>query len=110
MRGETVTVAFREEKGRDEFNNVVYEGIEEEVENVLVTPGEPADVIESTRPEGTDVSYTLYFPKTFSGDLECGKVKVRGEWFDVIGHPDRFEESVCPTEWCMTVKVGKIHG
>ena len=110
LTGETVVVAKRTETGRDEFNNPTFSDEETAVDNVLVAPGEAADVIESVRPEGVEVNYTLYFPKTFTGDLECEKVKVRGEWLDVIGHPDRYADEVCPTDWNMVVMAGAVHG
>lgn len=110
MQGETVTVMSRVLDGCDSFNDPVYRHDEIDVDNVLVAPGAVNDALESTRPDGVEVNYTLYFPKTFDGDLECAKVVVRGEALDVIGHPDRFDDSVCPTEWNMVVEVGVLHG
>lgn len=110
MNGETIVISKRTETGRDAFNNPVFTEEETPVDNVLVAPGAAADVIDAVRLEGVEVNYTLYFPKTFTGDLECEKVKVRGEWLDVIGHPDRYADEVCPTEWNMVVMVGTTHG
>lgn len=110
LTGEAVTVIRRVESGRDDFNDPVYTDEEQVVDNVLVAPGDLADVVESTRPEGTEVNYTLYFPKSFDGSLETAKIEVRGERLDVIGHPDRYDEKICPTSWNMVVKVGVIHG
>lgn len=110
LTGETVVVTNRTETGRDEFNNPVFTDVEEPVDNVLVAPGAAADVVDTVRPEGAEVNYTLYFPKTFTAKLECEKVQVRGEWLDVIGHPDRYSDDVCPTDWNMVVTVGVIHG
>lgn len=110
FRGEKVTVTKRTETGRDSFNNPVFSMEEIEVDNVLVAPGAAADVIDSVRPEGTEVTYTLYFPKTFDGKLENEKINVRGEWLDVIGCPDRYSDELCPTSWNMVVMVGVLHG
>lgn len=108
--GETVTVTQKTVVGHDEFNNAIYSEKKTDVGDVLVAPGTDSDVIESTRPDGTEVNYTLYFPKTFTGKLENELVKVRGEWLDVVGCPDRFDDSVCPTRWNMVVRVGVVHG
>lgn len=108
MKGERVVVRTRILSGYDEFHDPVYTYADEDVDNVLVAPGARHDVIESTRPDGAEVNYTLYFPKTFVGDLEGSKVVVRGEALDVIGHPDRFDP--CPTGWNMVVEVGAVHG
>lgn len=110
MTGETVTITQRSEVGRDGFNNPIFEDTETDVENVLVAPATGDDVIESVRPEGSEVKYTLYFPKTFVGKLENERVKVRGDWLDVIGCPDCFDLNNCPTDWNMVVKVGVFHG
>ena len=112
LRGETVVVSYREQTGVDAFHSPVYKDVEMDVDNVLVEPGEAADVIESVRPDGTEVNYTLRFPKTFkeASKLENGKVKVRGQVIKIIGHPDYLDPEMCPTDWNMTVKVGKTNG
>lgn len=109
MRGESVTVRTFSEAGEDAYGAPVKEPQEETVENVLVAPGARADLDEK-RPEGVEVHYTLYFPKTYGGSLEGAEVCVRGEYLRVVGHPDRFEASVCPTDWNMVCEVGGTHG
>lgn len=110
MKGEKVTIITKQAVSKDILGNVVFAETEEQVDNVLVAPGEAADVIDDMRPDGTEVHYTLYFPKTFKGHLETGEIIVRGERLQVVGHPDRFDVGNCPTEWNMVVKVGTIHG
>lgn len=110
MIGEIVKVITFEETGRDAFNAPVRSPVVEEVSNVLVAPGDATDHIESMRPDGTDVRYTLYVPKTFSGELEGANVEVRGEQLHVIGKPDHFDPVNCPTDWWMVAKVGVLHG
>lgn len=110
MRGETVIVETKSLAGRDSFNAPLYSTEQAEVENVLCAPTVSDDVIDSNRPDGAEVKYTLYFPKTFDGSLEGCRVNVRGQWLSVIGSPDHFDLKTCPTDWWMVVKVGAIHG
>ncbi len=110
MKGETVIVERRAEAGTDDLNNPIYETTSSEVSNVLVCPGSTSDVIGSIRPDGAEVTYTLHFPKTFSGSLRGCRISVRGEWFSVIGDPKPYTLENCPTEWCMPVEVGVVNG
>ncbi len=110
MKGEVVTVESRIRVGVDDLNSPVYEAHCSDVGNVLVVPGASSDVEGSIRPDGVKVSYTLHFPKTFSGSLRGCRVKVRGEWFSVIGDPKPYTIENCPTEWCMPVEVGVVNG
>lgn len=105
-----MTVLRKVEVGKDRFNNPIEEDQQDLVGNVLVAPGELADNIDSVRPNGTYATYTLMFPKTYKGELENCDVMVRGGRYAVIGHPDRFADENCPTEWNMTVRVGATHG
>lgn len=108
MVGETVYVETRTAGTPDRFNATTYTYSETQVDNVLVSPGTSQDVSDPNRPEGVVVHYTLYFPKTYTGNLEGLRVKVRGQLYDVIGHPDRYYP--CPTSWDMTVMVGRVNG
>lgn len=110
MRGETVIVDIKSPSGRDAFNALTYEPQQIEVSNVLCAPASSDDVLDSNRPDGAEVRYTLYFPKTFEQQLENTRVNVRGEWLNVIGSPNHFDASVCPTDWWMVAKVGIVHG
>lgn len=109
MRGETVIVKTREKVGVDDFNNPVFDYVDARVDDVLVAIGSQGDVIDSNRPDGVSVKYTLYFPKTFENDiLERSEVEVRGECLRVIGMPDRWNN--CPTRWNMVCEVGVTNG
>lgn len=112
MRGETVSVEYKTESGRDRYNSPIYETAIKEVNNVLVAPGDVDQATQTlNRPEGVDVQYTLYFPKTYDGEmLERQRIFVRGKWLRVIGYPDRFDDINCPTEWNMVVKVSDYDG
>lgn len=110
MRGETVKVKTFAPTGTDPFGDAIAAESVSVVENVLVQPGACSDVIESNRPSGASVRYTLHFPKTFDGDLEGCQVEVRGKWHDVIGRPDHYTLDNTPTEWWMTVEAGSVNG
>ena len=79
------------------------------VDNVVVCPGATAD-LDSTRPNGVTVAYTLCFPKTFTGELKGCAVEVRGERFRVVGGPQRHTEANTPGPWNLTVEVTRTDG
>lgn len=110
MQGEAVKVKTFDATGTDPFGAPITVEKVEAVENVLVQPGACADVVESNRPSGVSVKYTLHFPKTFEGDLEGAQIEVRGNWYDVIGRPDHYTLSNTPTQWWMPVEVGAVNG
>lgn len=112
MRGETVEVKTRAVGGTDPYGAPVKVDSVEAVENVLVAPGECSDVVESNRPEGVRVAYTLFFPKTFTGDLEGAQVRVRGKdpWLPVIGSPDVHTPENIPGKWWLRVEVAATDG
>ena len=109
MRGETVVVEDLVPDGKDRYGKPQYATLDIEVENVLVAPGATDDVIDSNR-DGVTVAYTLYFPKTYTGDLEGRKVRVRGEPFDVIGSPRPYPVETTPTDWNRKAEVEKTDG
>jgi hypothetical protein len=110
IHGETVILETKEETGKDGLNNPVWTTSEAVVPNVLVVPGPRADLIESNRPDGKIVKYTLHFPKTFTGDLKGCRVKVRGKWCLVVGAPDRYTPENTPGEWNMPAEVEATDG
>lgn len=110
MKGETVTVKTFDENGTDPFGAPIKKEKLETVENVIIQPGACSDVVESNRPSGSSVKYTLHFPKTFDGDLEGAEIEVRGNWYEVVGRPDHYTLENTPGEWWMPVEVGRING
>ena len=111
IRGETVYVRSDVESGTDPFGAPVIEaGALDEVSNVVVAPADPSDIADSVRPDGVKVAYTLHFPKSFTGDLRGLMVKVRGEWFRVVGDPQRYTDENVPGQWNMAVKVARSDG
>lgn len=111
MIGETVVVVRREQVGILPGNVPEYAETESLVEDVLVAPGPRTDVVDSMRPEGTEIAWTLHFPKTFAGSLRGASVKVRGgEPCPVIGDPQPLTLMNTPTRWHMPVEVERVDG
>ena len=105
FKGETVVIEHVKQKEIDPFGVPVYETSYEDVSNVLVAPAAGSDAIETERPNGDNVQATLYFPKNYQGGtLRNKRIKVRGEWFKVVGVPLPYTET--PGDWNMSVNVG----
>ena len=108
FRTEQVIVKNRTCTGTNAIGEAVWETIEQLVDGVLIAPGAGQDMTGTIRPDGTRVTYTLYFPKTFTGDLRGATIRVRGMDLAVIGEPDRYLGA--PGRWNMVVQVGVVHG
>lgn len=109
ISGETVTVR-NAAQSFDELGEPAGETVTETaVENVVVCPGATAD-LDSTRPNGVTVAYTLCFPKSFTASLKGCRVNVRGAEYRVIGDPQRYDPANTPGDWNLTVEVGRTDG
>lgn len=110
MVGEDVYVEYRTKEGADSFGALTYSTHDVMVENVLVAPGPRNDFVESNRPDGKVISYTLHFPKTFDDDLRGLRIKVRGRYYSVVGAPDYYTKENTPGDWWMPVEVEDTNG
>lgn len=109
MTGETVTVQRSTEVGRNSRNEPRYDWVDEDVDNVLVTPGPLADVDDATRPAGVRVEWSLIWPKTYTASLAGCRVIVRGGTAsNIIGDPQAFPRS--PTQWDRPSEAGRTDG
>lgn len=109
IQGETVEVS-RTTRLLDELGEPRGEEVErEEVRNVLVAPGATSD-LDSTRPNGVTVAFTLCFPKSYEGDLKDATVTVRGIACKVVGDPQRYTEENTPGAWNLTCEVMRTDG
>lgn len=109
LRGQSVEVIHMDEGALDELGSPIVTERRETVQNVLVCPGATVDAVESMRPDGVTVAYTLAFPKPYAADLRGAEVEVRGERFRVIGDPQPCREN-CPTAWWMSAEVERYDG
>ena len=109
IAGETVTVRTPT-IGYDEHMEEVVTWDETTVQNVVVTPGATSDVLDSTRPDGTRVAFTLGFPKSFTALLRCCRVIVRGIECAVVGDPQPYTPDNVPGAWNYTCEVARVDG
>ena len=109
--GETVTLE-RYTKGQpDAMGDPVLIPATENIENVLVQPGATDDLPASTRPDGVAVAYTLHFPKGMeSVDFRGCRIKVRGDWMEVVGDPTYYAPENTPGAWNYPVEVKRCDG
>lgn len=106
---ETVTIVSFASESVDALGMPVKSETEQDVDGVLVAIGSQKDATAANRPEGVSVTYTLYFPKTFTGDLRGCDVIVRGHRCHVIGNPDRWA-SPKSNPYNMVCEVGDVEG
>ena len=113
IKGRTVTVIAPNYYGTDRLGEPIKTTpTETDVGNVLIVPGATSD-LDATRPNGVNVAFTLYFPKTFEGDLRGCEVELSGEYagtYRVIGEPYPYMYENTPTDWFMAVEVEACHG
>lgn len=113
LSGTTVQVRLRQRTARDGFGNDVESyAAPTSVGNVLVQPGK-CDDLDSTRPEGVRVAFTLHFPKTWTGDLRGALAVLPAPWagtYRVVGDPQPYMDANCPTPWHMPVEVEAVDG
>ena len=94
----------------DEFNAKVYEWIEEpDLIAVIATPGTAAE-LDSSRPDGVVVSWTLHFPKTYTSSLKGCRVRVYGIEYKVVGDPQPYMPENTPGAFNRPVEVEAIYG
>lgn len=109
IAGESVTVRTPTVSYDEHMEEVTTWG-EAFVANVVVTPGATSGVLDSTRPDGTRVAFTLGFPKTFTEPLRGCRVLVRGIECSVIGDPRPHASENTPGTWDYTVEVEAVRG
>ena len=109
IAGETVAVRTPT-IGYDEHMEEVVTWEDTTVQNVVVTPGATSDVLDSTRPDGTRVAFTLGFPKTFTEPLRGCRCVVRGTEYAVVGDPQPYTAGNVPGAWNYTAEVERVDG
>lgn len=109
IAGEAVSVRTPASR-RDEHMEEVVTWDEATVQNVVVTPGATSDVLDSTRPDGTRVTFTLGFPKSFTASLRGCRCVVRGVECAVIGDPQPYTAENVPGAWNYTAEVERVDG
>lgn len=110
--GESVTVRRQTVTGTDPGGGPIYGAPTTEiVHDVLVAPGPREDVVDSNRPDGTRIAWTLHFPKPYATSLRGAEVSVRGGPFRrVVGDPQPYTLANTPTRWWMPVELEDVDG
>lgn len=105
IKGITVKLYTKAQTGTDPFDRPVYKEAVVEVENVLVTPINSADMVNELNLTGKTVAYELSIPKGDQHDWTDARVDFFGEKFTTIGYPEEMIEKLVPLDWNKKVKV-----
>ena len=105
IKGITVTLINKKEVGRDPFNRPIYEDVEIEVDNVLVSPVSTDDIVNTLELTGKKAVYTLAIPKGDENDWEDAEVIFFGQRWRTIGFPTEGIEHLIPLDWNKKVMV-----
>lgn len=110
LKGIDIQVLRRVEGAADEMGEPTITWQAETVSNVLVAPSENDRIEQSGRVLGTDDTLNVYFPKTYTDSLKNCKLGISGSTWDVLGDPNGFIPSQCPTSWNRRVVARKVEG
>lgn len=105
IKGITVILINKKEIGKDPFNNPIYEDVEVEVGNVLVSPISSDDVISRLNLTGKKAVYTLAIPKGDTNIWEDQEVRFFGKRWRVFGTELEGIEELIPLDWNKKVTV-----
>lgn len=105
IKGVTVTLVSKRETGVDPFGQPLYEDVEIEVENVLISPTTSDDIVNQMTLTGKKAVYTLAIPKGDTNTWEDQEVRFFGEKWRVFGVPLQGIEHLIPLEWNKKVMV-----
>ena len=105
IKGITVKLFEKTQTGVDAFNNPVFEGTPVDVDNVIVSPVEAKDVIDTLTLTGKKAVYELCIPKGDTHNWEDCRVDFFGQSFRVFGAPKEYIEENIPLEWNKKYKV-----
>jgi hypothetical protein len=108
IKGITVTLISKKEVGRDPFNKPIYEDVEIEVDNVLVSPTSTDDVVNTMNLTGRKAVYTLAIPKSDKNNWDNSEVRFFGERWQVLGIPLEGIEHLIPLDWNKKVTVARF--
>ena len=105
IKGITVTLVSKKQVGKDIFDDPIYEDVETEVENVLVSPTDSEEILNQQNLTGRTATYTLAIPKGDTNVWENQEVRFFGERWRVVGIPLQGIESLIPLDWNKKVMV-----
>ena len=105
IKGMTVILIGKTEKGTDPFGHPIYEESEIPVENVLVSPSSTEDITNQLNLTGKKAEYTLAIPKGDTNNWTDKEVRFFGKRWSTIGLPQEGIEEMIPLEWNKKVMV-----
>lgn len=105
IKGITVTLISKQETGRDPFGEPIYEDVEIEVDNVLISPTTSDDIVNQMTLTGKKAVYTLAIPKGDANNWEDQEVRFFGEKWRVFGVPLQGIDHLIPLDWNKKVTV-----
>ena len=105
IKGITVTLVSKQETGRDPFGEPIYEDVEIEVDNVLISPTTSDDIVNQMTLTGKKAVYTLAIPKGDTNNWEDQEVRFFGEKWRVFGVPLQGIDHLIPLSWNKKVMV-----
>lgn len=105
IKGVTVTLVNKVNNGVDPFGQPLYEDVEIEVENVLISPTTSDDIVNQMTLTGKKAVYTLAIPKGDTNTWEDQEVRFFGEKWRVFGVPLQGIDHLIPLDWNKKVMV-----
>lgn len=105
IKGITVGLHVKKEKGKDAFNQPVYESDLVQVANVLVAPTSADDAATTLNLYGKKAVYTLAIPKEDDHVWEDTEVEFFGRTWKTCGYPMEGIEENIPLNWNKKVMV-----
>lgn len=105
IKGITVTLISKQETGKDPFGEPIFEDVEVEVDNVLISPTTSDDIVNQMTLTGKKAVYTLAIPKGDTNNWEDQEVRFFGEKWRVFGVPLQGIDHLIPLDWNKKVTV-----
>ena len=105
IKGITVTLINKVEVGRDIFDHPIYEEVETQVDNVLVSPTSTDDIVNTMNLTGKKAEYTLAIPKGDTNSWEDAEVLFFDKRWRTFGIPIEGIEHLIPLDWNKKVMV-----
>lgn len=105
IKGIPITLIDKVIVGKDAFGAPIYEDKEIKVDNVLVAPVSPEEVINQLNLTGKKVTYTLGIPKGDDNEWKDKEVLFFGQRWKTVGIPIEGIESLVPLDWHKKVLV-----
>lgn len=105
IKGITVTLINKKEVGRDPFDAPIYEDVEIDVDDVLVSPTSTDDIVNNLELTGKKAVYTLAIPKGDDNNWEDAEVFFFGERWHSFGFVTQGIEHLIPLDWNKKVMV-----